>query len=47
MNRVLDIKSGHDFYRYRNSIQVIYVQINDWKMQFVQIFYNISPGVWL
>ena len=29
MNRVFDIKSGHDFCRYRNSIQVIYFQIND------------------
>ena len=28
MNRVFDIKSGHDFCRYRNSIQVIYFQIN-------------------
>ena len=28
-NRVFDIKSGHDFCRYRNSIQVIYFQIND------------------
>ena len=28
MNRMLDIKSGHDFCRYRNSIQVIYFQIN-------------------
>ena len=27
-NRVFDIKSGHDFCRYRNSIQVIYFQIN-------------------
>ena len=26
MNRVFDIKSGHDFCRYRNSIQVIYFQ---------------------
>ena len=29
MNRVFNIKSGHDFCRYRNSIQVIYFQIND------------------
>ena len=28
MNRVFDIKSGHDFCRYRNSIQVFYFQIN-------------------
>ena len=28
MNRMFDIKSGHDFCRYRNSIQVIYFQIN-------------------
>ena len=28
MNRVFDNKSGHDFCRYRNSIQVIYFQIN-------------------
>ena len=28
MNRVFDIKSGHDFCRYRNSIQVICFQIN-------------------
>ena len=28
-NRVCEIKSGHDFCRYRNSIQVIYFQIND------------------
>ena len=28
MSRVLDIKSGHDFCRYRNSIQVNYFQIN-------------------
>ena len=28
MNRVLDMKTGHDFCRYRNSIQVIYFQIN-------------------
>ena len=28
MNRVFDIKSGHDFCRYRNSIPVIYFQIN-------------------
>ena len=27
-NRVFDIKNGHDFCRYRNSIQVIYFQIN-------------------
>ena len=27
-NRVFDIKSGHDFCRYRNSIQVIYFQIS-------------------
>ena len=27
-NRVFDIKSGHGFCRYRNSIQVIYFQIN-------------------
>ena len=27
-NRVFDIKSDHDFCRYRNSIQVIYFQIN-------------------
>ena len=27
-NQVFDIKSGHDFCRYRNSIQVIYFQIN-------------------
>ena len=27
-NRVCEIKSGHDFCRYRNSIQVIYFQIN-------------------
>ena len=29
MNQVFDIKSDHDFCRYRNSIQVIYFQIND------------------
>ena len=29
MNRVFDIKSDHDFSMYRNSIQVIYFQIND------------------
>ena len=29
MNRVFDIKSSHDFCRYRNSIQVIYFQINE------------------
>ena len=28
MNSVFDIKSGHDFCRYRNSIEVIYFQIN-------------------
>ena len=28
-NRVCEIKSGHDFCRYRNSIQVIYFQINE------------------
>ena len=28
MNRVFDINSGHDFFRHRNSIQVIYFQIN-------------------
>ena len=28
MNWVFDIKSGHDFCRYRNSIEVIYFQIN-------------------
>ena len=27
-NQVFDIKSGHDFCRYRNSIQVIYFQIS-------------------
>ena len=27
-DRVFDIKSGHDFCRYRNSIQVIYFQIS-------------------
>ena len=27
-NRVCEIKSGHDFCRYRSSIQVIYFQIN-------------------
>ena len=32
MNRMFDIKSGHDFCRYRNSIQVIYFQINDQKL---------------
>ena len=32
MNRVFDMKSGHDFCRYRNSIQVIYFQINGCKM---------------
>ena len=26
---MFDIKTGHDFCRYRNSIQVIYFQIND------------------
>ena len=31
MNRVFDIKSGHDFSRYRNSIQVICFQINDYS----------------
>ena len=31
MNRVIDIKSGHDFCRYRNSIQVIYFQTNGSK----------------
>ena len=30
MNRVFDIKSGHDFCRYRNSIQVICFQINEY-----------------
>ena len=30
-NRVFGIKSGHDFCRCRNSIQVIYFQINDFK----------------
>ena len=29
MNRVFDIKSGHDFCRYGNFIQIIYFQIND------------------
>ena len=29
MNRVFDIKSSHDFCRHRNSIQVIYFQINE------------------
>ena len=28
-NRVFDIKSGHDFCRYRNSIQLIYFQISE------------------
>ena len=28
MNRVFDIKSGHDFCRHRNSIQVIYFHFN-------------------
>ena len=28
INRVFDIKSGYDFCRYRNSVQVIYFQIN-------------------
>ena len=31
MNRVFDIKSGHDFCRYSNSIQVIYFQIKKKK----------------
>ena len=28
MNRMFNIKSSHDFCRHRNSIQVIYFQIN-------------------
>ena len=32
MNRVFDIKSGHDFSRYRNSIQVICFQINEYNL---------------
>ena len=28
MNWLFDIKSGHDFFRYRNFIQVIYFHIN-------------------
>ena len=31
MDLVFDIKSGHDFSRYRNSIQVICFQINGGK----------------
>ena len=33
MNWVFDNKSGHDFCRYRNSIQVIYFQIYDYDRQ--------------
>ena len=29
MNQVFEIKSGHDFCRYSNFIQIIYFQIND------------------
>ena len=34
MNRVFDIKSGHDFCRYRNSIQVICFQINGYDSKY-------------
>ena len=29
MNRLFDIETGHDFFYYRNSTQVVYFQIND------------------
>ena len=38
MNRVFDIKSGHDFCRCRNSIQVIDFQVNDYNP-----FVNVPP----
>ena len=41
-NRVFDIKSGHDFCRYRNSIQVIYFQINDDSARMQGDFYHRS-----
>ena len=37
-NRVCEIKSGHDFCRYRNSIQVIYFQINGGSIEFYYIW---------
>ena len=38
MNRVFDFKSGHDFCWYRNSIQVIYFQINEDDVECKLIF---------
>ena len=45
MNRVFDIKSGHDFCRYGNSIQVICFQINDTDLEIsiVQIKPDMNP----
>ena len=40
MNRVFDIKSGHDFCWYRNSIQVIYFQINGFNSLISNISYR-------
>ena len=38
MNRVSNIKSGHDFCRYRNSIPVIYFQINEISPDFCRFY---------
>ena len=45
MNRVFDIKSGHDFCRYGKSIQVICFQINDTDLEIsiVQIKPDTNP----
>ena len=43
-NRVLDIKSGHDFCRYRNSVQVIYFQINGAMREEIEKRYRIQEG---
>ena len=44
MNRVFDIKSGHDFRRYRNSIQVIYFHINVVNFKKSLAFCYIAAG---
>ena len=48
MNRLFDIKSGHDFCRYRNSIQVIYSDQwadRPWSLGLVVVFKIISTFI--
>ena len=39
-NLVFDIKSGHDFCRYRHSIQVIYFQFNVCTQRCEKVIYK-------